>query len=266
MDITAAQQGLETLGLSPFASQVFIDLLGHGNSGALDISERTGIARTSVYRAIEELEMRKLVRVDGHKTSHYRAVEYHKLDELVHEHEQRARDIQTMLPELYGFFLNLQGDPSSATSVKYYEGVEGLKQVTLNTLATKGVCRVFEISTLNAFLDEEFAEFIRYETVKRGFTIREVTNHRRRSAFTNIAGYVDKHLQSRYIAANALPIKIETTIYNDTVVLYDYRENPFCVEIVSENLAVMQRGLFDFVWKVARRMTFVDDNGTTVTK
>ena len=57
----------------------------------------------------------------------------------------------------------------------------------------------------------------------------------------------------RYVNPNKLNIQVETLVYNTIVALYEPKENGFCVEIHSKELADQQRQLFEFIWKQADR-------------
>ena len=261
MDTVIAIKRLEDLGLSTHAASVFIDLSTHGISTALDISKRTSVPRTSVYRAIEELESCNLVRFDGHDRTKYRANEYHLLEDLVSQQEDRLAKISDSLPELFGFFLNMSNTNNSSTTVRYFEGQEGLDKAMRRTLDTKGIYRIYELGSLSDVVEQDFAEYIRSEMVRRKQTSHQITNQKKHGNITNVEGFVNKHWFMRYVDRRLLPIDVEIAIYNDVVAIYNYDDEPFCVEITNERLARTQRGLFDYVWKTAKKMTFINNKG-----
>lgn len=254
MDSNTARIQISELGLSGNAADVYLDLLSAGLSTVLQASKRTKISRATVYRAIDELIEFKLVRVDGQNNSLYKAEDYHRLEELLNIQESKISKIQSNLPDLFGYLLNVSGPTSGKSTIKYYEGQKGLEDVTRNTLAAKGLFRILELDNLNAFLDVEFAEYIRRESCRRKIMVHKITNLRRFNDFTKVEGYIGKWIETRHIEQKKLPINVEMAVYNDTVVIYDYRDGIFCVEITSDNLASMQRGMFDFIWKSSKKM------------
>lgn len=254
MDSNSAKQQISELGISLNASEVYIDLLGAGLSTVLQISKRTNISRATVYRALDELISAELVHLDGQNNALYKAENYHRLQELLSIQEKKISNMQSNLPDLFGYLLNVSGPSSGTSSIKYYEGQKGLEEVTRNTLAAKGMFRILELDNLNAFLDRDFAEFIRRESCRRRIMVHKITNRRKFDDFTNVEGYIGKWIETRHIEPRKLPINVEMSIYNDTVVIYDYRADIFCVEINNENLASMQRGMFDFIWKSSKKM------------
>jgi len=51
-------------------------------------------------------------------------------------------------------------------------------------------------------------------------------------------------------------------IYNDVYATYFYKSNKiFCIEIHNQELAAMQKQLFDFIWEEAEIMEFIDERG-----
>lgn len=136
-----------------------------------------------------------------------------------------------------------------------YSGREGLLKVTLNSLKAKGELLVFESSfaSLNAMFSKSEAEEIRHEFVKRNVKVRELTNQAYYEPYTGIPDFEKKVMNIRYINPTKLKIKVESLIYNDVVAIYVPKEDGFCLEIYSKELANQQRQLFEFIWKQADR-------------
>ena len=145
-----------------------------------------------------------------------------------------------------------------------YSGVEGLLNVTFNSLKATGDLLIFETSyaSLNDMFTKKQAEDIRKELVRRGIKVRQLTNHAYHEPYTNVEGFHEKVMNIRYINPNKLRIKVETLIYNNVVAIYEPKENGFCLEIKSKELADQQRQLFEFIWQNADRPV-IGKNGRT---
>jgi hypothetical protein len=65
----------------------------------------------------------------------------------------------------------------------------------------------------------------------------------------------------RYIPPEVLQMSFEIVIYNDVLLMYNYEKEIFCVEIENEQLANMQRTIFDFMWPQAQKMKVLDEHG-----
>lgn len=264
MDRFQAIEQIKEIGLSANAASVYLDIIQSGISTVLLVSKRTGISRASVYRALEELISERLVHVDEQNSSQYIANDYHQLTNIVKEKESEIEKIQSKLPDLMGYLLNIGGPKSKSTSIKYYEGSQGLEQVQINTLNAKSTYRTYEISHMQAYLSMDFAEHIRRELVRRKIYSQQITNMRSCDNFTNVQGYIGKYWNCRYVEKSKLPIKVELAVYDDIVLIYDYVDQPFCVEITNVGLAQMQRGIFDYIWKSARRFKYLEEFGRGV--
>ena len=136
-----------------------------------------------------------------------------------------------------------------------YSGKEGLLKVTTNSLEAKGELLVFETSyaSLNNLFSKKQAEDIRAKFLERKIKVRELTNHAFHEQYTNVPDFHEKVMNIRYVNPNKLNIQVESLVYNTIVALYEPKENGFCVEIHSKELADQQRQLFEFIWKQADR-------------
>lgn len=134
-----------------------------------------------------------------------------------------------------------------------YQGIEGLKQVTLNSLKAKDGIYIYEISSMNQFVDPGFAEDVRRQFVKNQIHIKQLTNLVFLDKWTKIEELVEKYWEARYIDPKKFEIKAEILIYNDVVAIYDFKKEIFCAEIYNQNLARMQKQLFEFIWNLAEK-------------
>jgi bisphosphoglycerate-independent phosphoglycerate mutase (AlkP superfamily) len=71
--------------------------------------------------------------------------------------------------------------------------------------------------------------------------------------WTKVEELVEKYWEARYIDPKKFEIKTEILIYNEVVAMYDFRKEIFCVEIYNQNLAEMQKQLFEFIWNLAEK-------------
>lgn len=134
-----------------------------------------------------------------------------------------------------------------------YQGVEGLKQVTLNSLRAKDGIYIYEISSMNEFIEQKFAEDVRRQFVKNQIYIKQLTNRVFLDKWTAVEELVEKYWEARYIDPKKFEIKAEILVYNNVVAIYDFKKEIFCVEIYNQNLARMQKQLFEFIWNLAEK-------------
>ncbi|MDD3647912.1 MAG: helix-turn-helix domain-containing protein [Candidatus Dojkabacteria bacterium] len=257
---------LSTFGMSRNESSIYLLLLESGDMTALDISRRTGIVRTTVYRTLEKLQERGLVNeVIKENGRQFSANPYENLNLTLLDREQQLDSLQRNWTETLELFSNLIKEDIPRSKIEYYSGVEGLKQVTWNSSKARGGFRIFEISIMHEFLDYKFSQKFLRELVRNNIIVHQLTNISDYEEDTEVKEFVEKHWKLRYIDPKELPIEFEIVMYNDVYAMYDFTEKePFCIEIYNERLVEMQSKLFDFVWENAKPMKFIGDQGKAV--
>jgi len=251
------------IGLSFDEAPLYLYLVKNGPNTALKISRDLHLARTKVYRILDKLEEKKLVnqQLQGRGLK-FEADTYKNLELLLFEQENKLNSLKTCIPILYKDLEGLAYVPQSNSKILYYHGMNGLKQVTWNSLKAKGGLCLFELADMSAFLDYGFCEEVRQEFVNRGVHVRELSNLKKMPGWTNVLEFPKHFWSCRYIDPKKLKVRFEILIYNNVVCLYNYEgKEIFCVEIYDESLAKMQKQLFDFMWDNAKKMKILDEHG-----
>lgn len=243
---------------------VYLYIIENGESSPLEISRKTSIARTKVYRTLDKLKTKGLVIEQvSYPGSRFIPNTPDQFELLVAQKEHEAKILKENLPTLVDEVKTLISSAGPHKSkVLYYKGIEGLKQVTWNSLKAEGELLTMEIADMNAFLDEEFSEKVRQEVVRRKIFTKNLTNRQKFPPWTRVSDYVKNLWEVRYINPEEFQINFDILIYNDVYCLYDYTDNEiFCVEIYNEKLVKMQKQIYDFIWKHAQRMQVLNDRG-----
>lgn len=255
---------LKPFGLNDVEASIYLYLLQKGFSTVLQISGTLHIARTKVYRLLDKLQDKQLVQCKlDERGMKFGATDPEKFNQFIIEKQQEIEKLKQTLPSLLPYLNNLNVHQNKNSKILYYKGIEGLKQVSWNALKAKNKLRVFEVEHISDFLPLEFAEEFRQEQVNRKITTFDLTNKKSLAAFTKVTELFPTFSQFRYISPDKLKIKFETLIYNDVYATYTYKnEEIFCVEIYNQDLADMQKQLFDFIWQNAQPLQFTDNFGT----
>jgi sugar-specific transcriptional regulator TrmB len=248
---------LKSFGLSSEEASIYLFLLKEGQKSALEISKNVKMGRTKVYRILEELTGKGLVneKLDelGKK---FEASSIDKLEMLVSEKEAELENLKSSKDEIFKELEFFKGKTDEKSKTLYYTGAEGLKQITWNSLKAKKELYIFEIGqSMTPFTGEKFSEKVREELVLRKIFTYQLTNFKRIEPYTQIEQLVENFWEVRYIDPKELSLDFELLIYNNVVALYTYRNDEyFGVEIYNNDLASMQRQLFEFVWSKAAKM------------
>ena len=255
---------IKPYGLSDKEGKIYLYLLQNGFAAVLQISRSLHIPRTQVYRLLDKLIVKELVeqRLDSRGLK-FGATHPGKFQQIVSEKKQKAEHLNASLPILLSELNNLSRKALTSSKVLYYKGIEGLKQVSYNITKAEKLLRVFEMEHLSDFLPADFAEMVREKLVENKVSTYDLTNKKSFPGFTKVTGMIKKYSQFRYIDPNQLQIKFEVLIYNNVYATYNYKEGKdiFCVEIYNDQLAKMQKQVFDFIWLKAQKMKFKDEFG-----
>jgi hypothetical protein len=113
---------------------------------------------------------------------------------------------------------------------------------------------------MNEFMDKSEAEKLRQRFVENKINIRTLTSATHLDAWTNVREIVEHYWELRHLDK---PFQFEILIYNDVYCMYRYvGEEIFCVEIRSQELADMQRQIFEYLWTGSKKFKVLDDHGT----
>lgn len=243
---------LAKLGLEPETTQVYIELVKHGHSSALQLAKATGISRTQVYRHLEALQQCGLVSAEqlSYGTL-YRPLPLENIEGLLANREAETAAIRRNLAGMVQALQLIAGGSGPKATVQHYYGLSGLKQVNWNLTKADKEYRVFEAAHLSQHLDRAFARRCRERGIERGLTSYDLTNATsvKRS---EIEPFEPTRTFLRHVDPEILTITFEVYIYNGTVTLLDYaQENQMAMEIHHPSLHAMMRQLFDAVWTTA---------------
>jgi len=255
------------LGLKTEEAKLYLLLRENISSTALEISRQLEIPRTRVYRILDSLLNLGLVtaRLDT-RGQRYEASGNDRLEALVAQREFETKTLKKNINLLEEQLVLLPNVAQENSKVLYYRGLEGLKQVTWNSLKAKGELLTLEVSDMNAFFDKAYAEDMRLRFIDHKIKIRTLTNNDKISPWTDVAHeMVEKYWAIRHIPEKHMKINFEILIYNDVYTLYRYQDaDIFCVEVYNKELAEMQRQVFEFMWQNAKRFKVLNNRGEAV--
>jgi sugar-specific transcriptional regulator TrmB len=258
---------LTPYGLTKEEASLFLYLQENRGSTALAISRALKIARTKVYRILDGLLNQKLVTAYlSDRGQKFEAATGDQMSTIINQKEMEVNSLRKNLGELEQQLKLLGSSARQESKVCYYEGVEGLKQVTWNSLKAHDELLTMEIKDMDAFFSHEYAEDLRLRFVDNRIHIRTLTNAGRIPPWTDIATeMVKNYWEIRYIPKQQMDIKFEILIYNDVYAMYRYQDKKvFCVEIYNKELADMQHQIFDYMWQKAQTFKVLNDHGEAV--
>lgn len=241
------------LGLADDEIDVYMSLL-HTPAAPLALSKQTGIQRTKIYSLLEQLSKRSLVtRQADERGAFYVVSDPLNLGIQLGEREVKLKEQQDTLLRLVPMLDALRGvGRTSSFTIRTYEGVEGFKQMVWHELKTKGELLSFGGGDIEELVpDDAWAAKQRERVVEAGYRVREIINSE-----TDLPTFIRNpdYLQAytcRGISAHVVSLEDQMIIYNDTVAIYNWRNNKKVgVEIVSKSFAATMRSIFEYFWRL----------------
>lgn len=248
---------LKKLGLSPDEAKVYVTLL-QGSMSHLEISRKSGVNRTKVYRIADSLIKRGLITEETNDRGRELAANDPSNLEIVittlEEKVNKQRDIlQSTLPILHKLYSSDQNNADDFV-INTYEGVDGFKQMLWNELKTQKEILIFGDGCMEDLTDSpRWSERHRQKTVEAGYIVKEIMNpNNKAKPFTSNKEFISKVYQRKIISAKILPLGHQLCVYNNTVSIYNWHSNKRVgVEIINKSFADMQRAIFENYWKIA---------------
>lgn len=255
---------LASLGITDEEARVYLAILQGRGDTALTLSRTLRLARTKVYRILDNLIDKKMVVTRlGDRGSHFLATPPNQLSMLLDDRQHHLDQLKQSLPDLQSSLIALAEQDTDSSRVLYYHNLDGIKQVTYNSLKARGELLTYEVGNLDSFLDHAESEKLRERFVENQIHVRTLTNATECEDWTDVTEMVEKYWEMRHLPPRGKPFQFEILIYNDIFCLYRYSGGKaFAVEIHSRELADMQRQLFEYLWSGARKFKVLDSHGS----
>lgn len=239
-------KALENIGLSKKEILVYLACLELGKASTIQIAQKTQLKRTTAYSVINSLlEKRMLSKFQDEKGQKFSAESPDKLLAILQQK-------QDMLAEAIPNLLTItKAESNIRPEVKFYQGIEGIKTVYEDTLAScnKGdeiLCYASAKDLYNIMPD-----YINNYVARRkdkGITTRVITPG---SEATKKYAKRDKNVlrKMKVVNENEMSLSIDKKIYKDKIVLTNLRGFLFGIIIKSPQIAKSEKEIFELLWK-----------------
>lgn len=238
--IKISKQLIQSLNLTPSQAKVYLAALELGQASMQDLSRKSEVKRTTIYKFIDDLKDRNLITEIKRKTrKFYSAVPPEQLVEL---QKNRLQELNDLLPQLKA----IENSSVTKPRVLFYEGIDAVKELYSDTLKErKPIVGWSDLSktrnALGKFIDE-YPD----ERARRNITLKWI-----------IPDSVDAReftrrdyglLRETKFLPNA-NFKIDVNIYGDKVSLVNaHSTNPFAVLIQNQDVADTLKEAWQQLW------------------
>ena len=227
-------------------------MLELGPATTAEISRVAKINRTTGYDILESLVSDGLINPIGEtKIQKYVAENPDKvivfLENKIKQGEEKLKMAYNLIPELLSVY-NLKEKPK----VKFYEGVEQVKEAFEDTLSAKIEIVGYAVGT-DAFasVGEEYLKSYFKRRVAKNIKVRIIAPDDP-SSLKVLLHDKEEMRESLVVPRDKFYFTTETNIYNNKVIIVSWKEK-FAVLIESKEIADAQKKVFELAWLGARQ-------------
>lgn len=249
---------LEELGLAKNEAILYDTLLKTVDATIPYLVKNTPFSRTLLYYILGNLEAYELITAhkNGTKTV-YNVEPPEKLADMLQNREKEFHKQKDLLKGVMGDLYSTYRLAHNKPGVKFYEGPEGIREVTFDSLQSKETIYTFiDIEAIGKYAQEMNADYVK-ERVKLGIAKKQIcldtpyTRERYRTLPPPA-----RLLEVRLLPPAVNPFKTSMQIYNDTVSYSTLTaETQIGVIVVDKNITAMHRSLFEYVWNTLPPMS-----------
>jgi len=164
MDIATV---LQAVGLNENQVAVYITLLQMGSGEIQDIARKSGVKRTTAYSVLDVLMQEGLVSfVQKGAHREYFAEDPRKLPKLLEEEKRRLNRKQERITEALPELASLYNAHATKPKIRFYEGIDGIKQMFEETLELKSGTEMLAFSSAES-IHEYLRDYVPYYLEQR---------------------------------------------------------------------------------------------------
>lgn len=243
------------IGLHENQIKVYLALLQMGEGNIHDIAVNAAIKRTTAYSILDVLKTKGLVTYlekSGHRT--YYAENPKKVLLYFKNREQdlktQAKKFEGLIPELSSIY-NVS---ATKPKIKFYEGVEGLKQVFEETLTLKPNEEILAIATatlIHKVLGDEWAADYLSRRAKGKIKQKAIIEDSPSGRVHQKNDKAESRI-SRLVPSDKFPFSNEIDIFGNKVMIASFKDQ-MGVIIESADVAQTWKAIFDLAWEAAEK-------------
>lgn len=249
---------LESIGLSKKEAKIYLALLGLGSSSVQDISNKSRVDRTTSYHILNSLIDKGLVSTFKKEGKSFFVPEppeqlINFIDFKQYRLEESKNFIRKLLPQLETSYKTFQQKPS----VRFYEGIEGLKSIYEDTLKQKPGGEILTWSSADdilGLLPDYVLNYIKRRARKR-IKAKSIMPVPKTPLAKEVLGQSKQYMRELVLVPpEKFNLNTEINIYNNKVSIVSLKEEIIGVVIESKKITESLRAIFNLSWIAAQAM------------
>lgn len=236
---------LSKIGFDHNQISVYMAILSLGTASVSEISKKSGIVRTYIYKIIAELVESGLVEETDEKVKKFTALHPSKLVDLM---EKKKSLIENLLPELLGIYKTKEFKPK----MKFYEGENGKKKVFEDILNYPNET-IYTFSPIQDLLLQFGKTYTRHYMEKRvknkicRHSLRPYSCKNEKSDW-EFSGSNESLLREIRFLPDEIICDTLIQIYKDKIGVVASEKENYAFIIESKELSSLMKQIFLFLW------------------
>lgn len=233
------------LGLNEKEAKIYLASLELGETTIQNIAQKSGINRTSVYYVMGHLKEKGLARsLTKRKKTYYYAEDPRKIKE---QFDEKNKTIENILPELLSIVNAIDKKPK----IKFYEGVEGVKEIYKEILKypeQEVISWISETAFFETYSDFFYDYFIPARKKKKIWTRAIIPDNKEMREYKNRE--TEELRKSKLIPAERYPIKASINLYGKNQISIIAFAEKIGLIIESEKIYITLKSIFEMNWEM----------------
>jgi sugar-specific transcriptional regulator TrmB len=250
---------LSKLGLSVKQIKLYLDLAAHPDSTVVQLNQRIGEPRSSIYLELERLINRGFIiakRID--KSTSYKITDPKILKLTLDEEADKLQYLTDHLSSFSSHIHQLATTKEAPRSINLYTGSVGIKQLLWNIIISRSKLVIgFSPGQLENVTDRDFAEKWRQAFRDRGMHNQIIFNQPKPLKWSEVPNFLEKNVEAKTLDENQIKFERMTLIYGDILTVCSLKtdNDQYGIEIHDELLVNSQKQIFNFLWDhVAKKL------------
>lgn len=237
------EKKLENLGLNEKEAKVYLASLELGQTNVQRLAKKSGVKRTTLYDIIESLKGKGLLSfvAKGKKTLYF-AEDPRVLEQQI---EGKKAFLKKIMPELLSIANVLDKKPK----IRYFEGIEGIKEVYKDTLNYPGrelLAWVSEEAVL-AFDEKFLNEYYLPKRIEKKIWVRAVAPDK--PYMQKYKGLDEKSLRrTKLFSMEDFLVEVEINLYGDNKIAIISFGEKISLIIESQKIFNTLKSIFELNW------------------
>lgn len=236
-------QLLDSLGLNEKEQAIYLSSLELGESLQLPLAEKAGIKRTTLREILPELQKKGVLElVVRGKRNYISAVNPKNLLERLKTTTQEA---EQSLPAL----LAIQNTTVDKPLVRFYDGVEGVKEIYRLTLeVAEPIYGFVEVEAIHPLIQKWLSKEYTQKRNQKQIKAYNIVNT---SSKLDSIMPSDQYRENKIVSGKEFPFQMEIIVFGEYVAYINFRETerPSATLIQSQAAAITMSSIHQLFWR-----------------